>query len=360
MPSAEQGVAEQQYGLGLAREFNGASDSGSFAQAFRNEATLQTYGQFNADWRNVQQYAFQNSNLSALGFPDGANFSLSGVETPQSGAQYLDFTNTATGQTVAVDQLGDVYNQQTGALEMPSPFVSQSVADAVPQNYETATDQDLSNLQSVLQADAGQEPPPPPPETPPTNDSGQQSCPANGELPNTPQDSGQQGCPDDSGQQANPDDSGQQANPDNSGQQANPDDSGQQANPDDSGQQGDNSNSPNLPGLSPNGAPAPAPPDSSPAPTAQESDVHQVAAGETLWSIAQHDLGGDPSQTDIAQRVQQLATENKISDPNKIYVGQTINLDSASTEAAQIPAPIVAPIPTSPVAPAAAPAAKQK
>ncbi|CAN5951445.1 unnamed protein product [Sphagnum jensenii] len=104
----------------------------------------------------------------------------------------------------------------------------------------------------------------------------------------------------------------------------------------------------------------PAPPDSSPAPTAQESDVHQVAAGETLWSIAQHDLGGDPSQTDIAQRVQQLATENKISDPNKIYVGQTINLDSASTEASQIPAPIVAPIPTSPVAPAAAPAAKQK
>lgn len=350
MPSVDRGVAEQQYGLGVAREFNGASDSGSFAQAFRNEATLQTYGQFNADWRNVQQYAFQNSNLSALGFPDGSNFSLSGVETPQSGAQYLDFTNTATGQTVAVDQLGDVYNQQTGALEMPSPFVSQSVADAVPQNYETATNQDLGNLQAVLQGDAGQQPPPPP-ETPAPNDSGQQSCPDNGDQPSSPQDSGQQGCPDDSGQQGSPGDSGQQGSPD---------DSGQQTNPDNSGQQGDNSNSPNLPGLSPDEAPASPPPDSPPAPTAQESDVHQVAAGETLWSIAQQDLGGDPSQADIAQRVQQLAKGNQIADPNKIYLGQTINLDSASTDAAQLPAPIVAPNSTSPVVPASAPAPKHK
>ena len=92
-----------------------------------------------------------------------------------------------------------------------------------------------------------------------------------------------------------------------------------------------------------------------------ESGVHTVKPGDTLWKL-------------VGNRYAEVAAANGISDPNMIYVGQTINLDlsapapssyssessssdsssdsSESTESYEAPAPAPAPEP----APAPAPA----
>lgn len=56
-----------------------------------------------------------------------------------------------------------------------------------------------------------------------------------------------------------------------------------------------------------------------PAPSTPAVGTHTVRAGDTLWSIAQRELGDGRRHTDIAEL-------NGIRDPNRINVGQTLRI----------------------------------
>ncbi len=55
--------------------------------------------------------------------------------------------------------------------------------------------------------------------------------------------------------------------------------------------------------------------------------THTVKRGESMWKIAKNTLGSSASATQIANYVQKMIKANpQIKDPNKIFVGQSINM----------------------------------
>lgn len=57
--------------------------------------------------------------------------------------------------------------------------------------------------------------------------------------------------------------------------------------------------------------------------------THTVKRGESMWKIAKNRLGSGATATQIANYVQKMIKANpQIKDPNKIYVGQSINMPS--------------------------------
>ena len=54
--------------------------------------------------------------------------------------------------------------------------------------------------------------------------------------------------------------------------------------------------------------------------------IYRIRRGDTLWAISERNLGSDPSNTAIANRVLVVARINDIENPDLIYAGDTLRL----------------------------------
>ncbi len=73
------------------------------------------------------------------------------------------------------------------------------------------------------------------------------------------------------------------------------------------------------------------------APSTTTTTTYTVQPGDSVWSIAAHQLPGNPSPEAIAAHVEAIATLNNLSNPSLISVGQQLQLPGTAVET---PAPV--------------------
>lgn len=59
------------------------------------------------------------------------------------------------------------------------------------------------------------------------------------------------------------------------------------------------------------------------------ADTYKVKKGDTLWDISKSILGSGATNTQIANKVNQLASINSLENPNKLYIGQVLKLSGS-------------------------------